>query len=208
MTETLSRQERRKQRTRRKLLDAARRMIARHGYDPVGILDITEAADVSKGTFYLHFADKEELTRTLMMEGFEAMRARIDKVLVGESRLGHLADALREMYQYAVDNRELFQIMLGRQVSAELNMLATNYYAEVVEDILTKSGIDTEIYPFPPAILAQFVAGACVRLGVWWMEDHHGLSTEEIGDITYRLLRDGVLSMLPPDIRPIESIED
>ena len=199
MTPSVTRHERRKQRTRRRLLDAARRVITVRGYEDTGILDITEEADVSKGTFYLHFRDKEDLTRTLIMEGFKELRARLDAVISGERNPEHIARALQVVFRYAADNRDLFRIMLGRQTSAELNLMALNYFADVVEDILARSGITAETLPYPPALLAQFIAGAGVRLGLWWLEDDRRLSPDEISEITYRLLTEGVLSALPPD---------
>jgi AcrR family transcriptional regulator len=207
MTETLSRQERRKKRTRQRLLDAARRLIARCGYESTGILDITEEADVSKATFYLHFTDKEDLTRTLIMEGFEELRARVDETVIDVHRPGRMVESLREVYRYAAEKRDLFQIMLGSQASAELNFLAFNYWTEVVQGIMDRTGLAAERLPFPPQILAHFIAGACVRLGLWWMADDHGLSSDEIADITARLLREGVFNWLPPEPRSNEIVD-
>ncbi len=49
---------RRRQQSRRKLLDAARRLFVEHGYHDTRPQDIARAADVGHGTFYLHFPDK------------------------------------------------------------------------------------------------------------------------------------------------------
>lgn len=193
-----SRHERRKQRTRRSLLDAARLVIARQGYEDTGVLDITEEADVSKGTFYLHFKDKEDLTHALIVEGFEELSERIDAVMSGERSREAVAEALREVFRYAAEKRDLFRIMLGRHASAELNLFAFNYYAGVVEEILVSSGMTDDALPYPPALLAQFIAGAGVRIGLWWMEDDHGLSPDQLSDIMLHLLSDGVPTLMPP----------
>jgi AcrR family transcriptional regulator len=197
----LSRHERRKQRTRRKLLDAARQVIAEHGYDATGVLDITESADVSKGTFYLHFKDKEDLTHTLITEGFDALRVQLDEAFDRGQPGSQMADALQTVFRYAAENRDLFRIMLGRQASAELNMMAFSYFTTVVKDIIGRSMVMSEPLPFPPELLAQYIAGAGVRLGLWWIEDDHGLSPDEISSIMYRLLSKGVLDLLSPDLR-------
>ena len=106
------RHERRKRRTRQKLLDAARRVIARVGYEAVSVLDITEEADVSKGTFYLHFKDKEDLTRTLIMAGFDALRAELKAAIgPGQSR-DDLQEELEVVFRYAGQHRDLFRLLL------------------------------------------------------------------------------------------------
>jgi AcrR family transcriptional regulator len=60
-TPSLSRRDRKKERTRREIYDAAMRLFAREGFGAVTIADICEAADVGRGTFFLHFATKAAL---------------------------------------------------------------------------------------------------------------------------------------------------
>lgn len=58
-----TRADRRRRRTRQKLVDAAERLLLDAGgaIDEVQIKHITEAADVGHGTFYLHFKSKHEV---------------------------------------------------------------------------------------------------------------------------------------------------
>lgn len=57
----MPRGERRKQHTKRRLLDAAAETYAELGVDGATIGAITERADVGLGTFYLHFEDKDAI---------------------------------------------------------------------------------------------------------------------------------------------------
>jgi AcrR family transcriptional regulator len=61
-----SRQRRRTDATRRKLLEAARAVFAEKGMDLTRIDEISERADVGKGTFYYHFKSKPQLIRELI----------------------------------------------------------------------------------------------------------------------------------------------
>lgn len=58
---TISRGMRKRERTRGEIVAAAERLVALHGLDALSIDEITEEADVAKGTFYTHFTDKEDL---------------------------------------------------------------------------------------------------------------------------------------------------
>ena len=60
-SETLPRVARKRERTRGELVAAAERLVAARGLDALSIDEITEEADVAKGTFYTHFEDKEDL---------------------------------------------------------------------------------------------------------------------------------------------------
>jgi AcrR family transcriptional regulator len=55
-------------RTLRRLLDAGLRVFARRGYHAARVDDIVRAARTSHGTFYLYFANKEDLLRTLAVD--------------------------------------------------------------------------------------------------------------------------------------------
>ncbi|MDQ0365441.1 TetR/AcrR family transcriptional regulator [Catenuloplanes indicus] len=57
----LGRRERKKQLTRQTLVNEAVRLFTAKGYDQTSVADIAEAADVSKRTFFLHFATKEDV---------------------------------------------------------------------------------------------------------------------------------------------------
>jgi AcrR family transcriptional regulator len=61
----LRRGERRKQHTKRRLLDAAAETYAELGIEGATISSITERADVGLGTFYLHFEDKDTIAASV-----------------------------------------------------------------------------------------------------------------------------------------------
>ncbi|MFI7277853.1 TetR/AcrR family transcriptional regulator [Streptomyces sp. NPDC049879] len=57
---------RQRERTRRVLLREGRRLFADHGYAAVSLAQITEAAGVTKGALYHHFAGKAELFHAVL----------------------------------------------------------------------------------------------------------------------------------------------
>ncbi|MGI5501566.1 TetR/AcrR family transcriptional regulator [Lentzea sp. CA-135723] len=61
MSDDPGRRERKKQATRQALVTAAVRLFTERGYDNTGVTDITDLADVSKRTFFLHFPTKEDV---------------------------------------------------------------------------------------------------------------------------------------------------
>jgi AcrR family transcriptional regulator len=61
--------------TMRKLLDAAMRVFAERGFHAARVDDIVRAARTSHGTFYLYFANKEDLLRALAVECAHEMDA-------------------------------------------------------------------------------------------------------------------------------------
>ncbi|GAA2148628.1 TetR family transcriptional regulator [Humibacillus xanthopallidus] len=80
---SVARVDRRKARTRRALVEAARRILASRGTTDVSIQDITDEADVGLGSFYNHFSSKAELFEEAAGEALEEYGQRLDKSSAG-----------------------------------------------------------------------------------------------------------------------------
>lgn len=74
------RQQRRRERTRSRLLVAARALIAERGVDAVGISDITELADLGAGTFYNYFTSREEILTAITADSIEVVGVALDRL--------------------------------------------------------------------------------------------------------------------------------
>ena len=88
---TISRRERKKRDTRKRILDAAMKLMTDTPFDQVRIEDISSAADVANATFFLHFPNKSALVLAFNDE----VAAKIAEQLAG-SRAGS-ADRLRAL---------------------------------------------------------------------------------------------------------------
>lgn len=78
-----TRLDRRKARTRRALVDAARTLLVERGTDEVSIQEITDRADVGFGSFYNHFSTKAELFEVAVSEALAEHGAYLDEVTAG-----------------------------------------------------------------------------------------------------------------------------
>ena len=75
----VNRLERRKQRTRAALIQAAQAFIAAGKFN-VPVLEITQAADVGMGSFYNHFDSKEELFEAAVADVLDTHGALLDQL--------------------------------------------------------------------------------------------------------------------------------
>ena len=81
---------------RQKIIETAVSLIARHGADNITIRSVCDAADISIGTFYHYFRDKDDLLMFFLREtSFE------DCVLAAD--LPRIGDRLSELYMRLVD---------------------------------------------------------------------------------------------------------
>ena len=71
------------ERTRLKIMDAAEKLIAEHGFDNVTVDEIAAEAGVAKGSFYTYFKRKEDVVGEIAHTNFETMREQSNKLTGG-----------------------------------------------------------------------------------------------------------------------------
>jgi len=107
-----TRQAERTRATRRKLLDAAKRIFAQDGFEAARLEDIAAGAGYTRGAFYAHFKSKEDIFFALFEEW---VRERIDSLTSALRRHSNPADklvALRTHYAELATDRRLVLISM------------------------------------------------------------------------------------------------
>jgi AcrR family transcriptional regulator len=79
--------ERRRQRTREALLDAATKVFAERGFQGASLDEIAATAGYTRGAIYKHFADKEELLHEVCLRLNERTFAEFDEIPIGRDWL-------------------------------------------------------------------------------------------------------------------------
>ncbi|MBY6438103.1 TetR/AcrR family transcriptional regulator [Rhodococcoides kroppenstedtii] len=118
--------ERRKARTRAALVRAAQTFLA-DGRLTAPVLEITQVADVGMGSFYNHFASKEELFEAAVDDALEALGAYLDTLTVG------MTDPVEKFTQS-------FRLT-GRLFRAEPNLSRVFVNSAVAQAITTERGL-------------------------------------------------------------------
>lgn len=95
---TKTRSELRTEATRQALILAARELFAEKGMDLTTIDDITERADVAKGTFYYHFKNKNRLIKELIRNMLKELQQEIESKCQESKKLESLLDCLIEAH--------------------------------------------------------------------------------------------------------------
>lgn len=144
----LSRHTRRRLQTRQRLIQTTLKLVLEKGYDAISIQDITDMADLGRGTFYIHFKDKEEVVWTAFQEMFKVMEQEAHKQL--DRRMPQVEYfGLLNIFRHAQTNRDLYRVMLGGQGSAMLTARVQDFLANVFR-------ADIRLAPEPPRSILIF----------------------------------------------------
>jgi AcrR family transcriptional regulator len=87
-----SRRARKKEATRRSIVDAASRLFGERGFDAPTVDEIAEAADVAKGTIYNYFSTKEELLFELLIELERDVQREVPRIAEGPGPLERILE--------------------------------------------------------------------------------------------------------------------
>jgi AcrR family transcriptional regulator len=110
--------DRKRERTRQALVDAAADLFDRRGYDQTTVADIAAAADIGTRTFFSYFASKEAL---LFPESDARVKAAEDAIAArrpGDRPADVLLRALREVGETSTD-------MTGRLAALRMRLMQT-----------------------------------------------------------------------------------
>jgi AcrR family transcriptional regulator len=118
---TISRSQKRAFRTRKRLKEAALDVFSEKSFGAATVEEITQKADVGKGTLYQHFEDKKEIVVTLVEEAvehlIEILRKHGSEPQTLEQMLEHLLNA---HYEFFVQAKEEFILLFQGKLLLKL----------------------------------------------------------------------------------------
>lgn len=128
------RKEREKERRRQQIIVAAKRVFSEKGFNKATMEDIAHEAELSPGTLYLYFKNKEELYASLSLRILQYLHIRVEHVnkedLPPEEKMDALVEAMYDVY--AFDPLILIN-MFHLQSSETLKNLSPKLMAEIEE---------------------------------------------------------------------------
>ena len=125
------RRERRKEETRRQIFQAAIKLFEKKGIFSTTVEEITEAADVGKGTFFNYFPSKEAILSALA----ERQLGIIDRAAASAQGAPSVQPILKEMVKELSRNPARSQIMLRSLMAI---VMSNKLLHELFSTILTK----------------------------------------------------------------------
>jgi len=108
----VERRERERNELRQRILNAARELFAKRGYEAVTMREIARRIEYSATALYTHFADKETLVRELCREDFAAFaQGFLDQVATAGDPIERLARAGLVYFEFAEHYPEHYRLM-------------------------------------------------------------------------------------------------
>jgi AcrR family transcriptional regulator len=193
--------ERKKQRTRDALVDAAFDLFERKGFEATTIDEIADAVELSPRTFFRYFESKEDVALTLMDQQFFAVYAAFTARPAHEPVLTALRHAVVDMMRACEDGTGGFDaerfgcaqrlMKDSPAVHARSLELCTARLDELAEHVAARMGVDPTVDPRPTLVAA--VATTAVQTAiVAWRETEPEAPAFVLADRALALLEQGI----------------
>ncbi len=186
---TPTRHERRRQQSRQRLIQAAVELLVEEGYEELSIQAITDRADLGRGTFYIHFKDKEEVVwsaiKDLVLDLEKQAHGEVE-----ESRQEPMEYyGLVNIFRHGEQNADLYRIVLGGKGNASLIRRVEDLIAQaILRDIRMAREKPGATATIPEEILAQALTGLITRVLAWWLLTPNDYTAEQMAALTYQVI--------------------
>jgi TetR/AcrR family transcriptional regulator, fatty acid biosynthesis regulator len=137
-----------KQRTRKRLLEAARRLILAGDETRLAVSTVAQAAGVGGATFYEHFRNRDELLRALSDDLFDELRAALGRrrreALAAPANEENLRQEFRTPLEILAANPDLFRLALrvrhhpGTPLGDSSRRLTGNTRRDLVDEFVAR----------------------------------------------------------------------
>ena len=151
------RKEREKERRRQQIMVAAKRVFSDKGFNKATMEDIAQEAELSPGTLYLYFKNKEELYASLSLRILQYLLIRVEHVneekdAGPEDKLKSLVDAMYDVYEFdPLIIINMFHLQssetlknLSPQLMEEIKVLSRKSLGSIAQ--IFKEGVDEGIF--------------------------------------------------------------
>jgi AcrR family transcriptional regulator len=182
--------------TMRKLLDAAMVVLEKRGYHAARVDDIVKVARTSHGTFYLYFANKEDLFRALLMDVAEEVASLSDTLgPVGPDEAGYreLRAWLGRFSDMYVHYGPVIRAWTEAEVEGDdVGLMGEQVLATVTTALIGRIRDAEPSADFDPQVAALATVAMVERLHYYLLSRQLDVSREELLDTLATVLHVGV----------------
>jgi AcrR family transcriptional regulator len=194
MATTSRRVNHRMQRTRQLLHRAFIEVAHEKGIVATTVRDITERADVNRGTFYLHFADKYALLEAVIHEHFQHLLTSMHPPTSRWDR-----DSLRRFIQIVLEDfeRKYRHLLLSHDMAPLIEQATCEELTRLLLMWLKQdsNGATRELVPLET--IARIMSWTIFGAAVQWSQEATAVSSEQMAHALVLVMTEGVTRFVP-----------
>lgn len=199
---TIKKLDPRVKRTNKYLITAIVQLLEEKDINKISVQNITDTADLTRATFYLHYRDKQDFLNKLISSVIEELVEYVKQSNFNQQDLideNDITEAFTRLFEYIYKNSEFFTVMLSNSGLPQFRIQLENIVQKEVYTPLLYSRINIEeeqYINFPQFYLLNYITSAHVGVICSWLDDGMKHSPKYMAQLLYTLTLNGVFSSI------------
>ncbi|WP_154838445.1 TetR/AcrR family transcriptional regulator [Staphylococcus sp. Marseille-Q1834] len=191
-------EDRRIRKTKSAIKKAFIQLLKEKDLDKITVQDISDQADINRGTFYLHYEDKytllsdmedEYISEIWSLTQFNQFNANSPETIADE----FINNTLTKILQHIADNMDFYHTILQLDRKSKLE---DKIYFLIKENMQKYISVNNEIDGIPEMYFHSYVAGATISIIKYWVQDEHRISVDELTQHIFKIVYNGPLRIM------------
>lgn len=182
-------EDRRVRRTKQLIKQSLIELMYEKPFKDITVKDITQRADLNRGTFYLHYIDIYDLLSKIEDEILKA----IEEMLVDyhyQINPTSSYELLNKFFSYIENNRDLFKILLTSESEGAFLHKLQHLIKTIGLDLMTITYTDTSRPQY--SYFLSFVLNGILGVTEQWFNNGMDMSSTEIATMLDHFIMDGI----------------
>ena len=169
--------------TKKRLREGLLRLMAEKPINEISVKELTELADVNRGTFYFHYADIYDLLRGTEEEFFQQFSRTLSETVPSETTASFY---LRAIFAFLGENRDFCAIMLGPNGDLQFVEQIKRLVDQRCSAIWREAAPEADERRF--GMYNAFIINGCIGIIQKWLSETVPHSPEEISQLAAAII--------------------
>lgn len=189
MTQT---EDRRVRKTKKAMTSALAQLLLEKPLSSISVREISELADINRGTFYLHYHDVYDMVEQLQNEIFEKLNEIVD-LHEPKNNTDELFPMLVDLFHLLSENAELAKVFIGKNGDAAFvdklkKVIHEKCFANVQKNLNIKNSAEFEYF-------YHFIVSGCIGIFNAWLNGSRKETPLEMAELTKKLILTGITEL-------------
>jgi AcrR family transcriptional regulator len=174
--------DRRIQKTRQLIMDTFIDILTEKGFEKITVNDIAERANINRGTFYLHYADKFDLLDKCVETYVEQLLNHCDSS--DDPNLN--TSAFQSIFEHLKKNFTIYSLLLNNE---GVGFFRSRLYTTIAQTVTEVICAQPENNTFSNDVTIHFLTSGFIGALEWWIHNSMPCDIQEITEQLISLLK-------------------
>lgn len=184
--------------TQKEIKEAFFKLLEDHNFEQITVRQITELANINRGTFYLHYEDKydllEQYEQTIFQQMFQIFRSATDNIEVEYLNSYGLDDLspLIEVLGIFKEEQQNLKLILGPNGDPLFKEKVRKLFVNNITNYLSRQN-KLEQLNYPIDYVLTYISNAHIGVIIYWLNEGTKLEAKEIAKMLLEIIQHGPL---------------